>query len=97
MEIDYDEPMRLQALFKGEEEGNQTKEYIQTIAILWMDIVELRNYPYEDEAYWEVHTGPKFYVTSRETGTYLVSGEFKDFYKLWKAYCKEYYGKDNNG
>jgi hypothetical protein len=95
--IDYEEPFILEALFKYQEvEGNEPvgepQEKVQEVAANWFDIVEIRSYVYDDSE-WESHAGPKFYITFRETGTYLVKGVFKEMFNLWKKYCKEFYGK----
>lgn len=100
-EIDYDVPFVLDAVFRepateeqqdaGERFGEERQE---EVAALWFDIIGLRSYPFPDEGHWDRFAGPKFIITIREQGNFVVLGEFKHMLKLWKEYCKKYYGKD---
>lgn len=96
--IDFYGPLVLDALYKepGEDGTVDTgKEVVQEIAALWFDIVELRSYPHSDED-WIENKGDKFYITFRESGTFLVKGSFRHMLRLWKEFCKEQYGKNPN-
>jgi hypothetical protein len=105
--IDFDVPFILEALFKYQEvdiNGDREQaepvgepiEKVQEIACLWFDIVELKTYVYDDSEWSEANQGDKFYIVMRESGIYLVKGNFKQMFNLWKQFCKEYYGKNSN-
>jgi hypothetical protein len=97
--VDYDIPFVLEAIFResGDEAGLEMGERLEEIAALWFDVIGLRTYPFPDEKIWDKYKGkPKFIIVLRDQGSFVVLGEFKHMLRLWKAFTKEYYGKNPN-
>lgn len=96
--LNFNEPFVLEAIFREDpktEVEQHGEERMEEIAHLWIDIVGIRTYPYNSEDHWEQYKDhDKFYITFRETGTFLVLGSFKQMLKLWKEYCRQEYGKN---
>jgi hypothetical protein len=107
-EINYSAPFILDTVFKeassrdpvtGEAQG-PIEERKGELAIMWDDIISLQSYPYDDKEVWNIHQGPKFFISLSEQGTHLCMGEFKKMFALWKAFKLKYYaldGQDTEG
>lgn len=94
---DFEKPLRVQEIFKGAEDSLEAEtEFVQITALRWPDIIEVKNYPYDDELHWKVQRGPKFYIVSQMTGPMLVQGSFKEFLNLWEQYIKFEYSNGEN-
>lgn len=96
--INYDEPFRLDVLFKAPPDGlsQKIKIYKQDMGALWDDIVSVRTYPFFDEQWGEYSEAEKFFITMKFEGTFVCVGEFRKMYNLWKDFRREYYGKNSN-
>jgi hypothetical protein len=98
--FNYQAPFLIDTVFRDPPEvaPEARRVWKQELAGLWDNVVSLQTYPFMEEEDWlEYKDAPKFLITLNGMGTFVALGSFKETFKLWKDYVKEYYyGEDTD-